>query len=221
MKNYYWIIPESNCALSLGSLMIHKRGKCIASPLSHWSFVYWSTLVSSFWHLITSAIHRASYCSLMFLSDVNHRKRSRGEMWWVGDGVGFAGFKEISSSFSFPGSLQLSERLHHLWKEELLTSTCEHRWKKGCSFRNTGARLGHWTQICDPMSSPLEPDQNIFHPFSRSPSPEVGGKGQGKQIPLFRKVILYCEASLGQGISAKSPSFVSLAGRSIDEECCS
>ena len=32
----------------------------------------------------------------------------------MGDGVGFVGFKEISSSFSFPGSLQLSERLHHL-----------------------------------------------------------------------------------------------------------
>lgn len=85
--------------------------------------------------------------------------------------------------------------------------------------RNTGARLGHCTQPCDPMFSPLELNQNMFHPFTRSPSPEVGGRGQGKQIPFFRKVMLYCEASSGQGISARSPRFVSLAGQSIDEVC--
>ena len=71
------------------------------------------------------------------------------------------------------------------------------------------------------MSSPLELDQNIFHPLTRSPSPEVGGRGRGKQIPFFRKVMLYCEASLGQGISARSPSFVFLEGQSIDEVCYS
>lgn len=45
--------------------------------------------------------------------------------------------------------------------------------------RNTGARLGHHTQPCDPIP-PLELDQNMFHPFTRSPSPEVGVEGRGK-----------------------------------------
>lgn len=59
------------------------------------------------------------------------RKRSRGKMWRVEDGLGFVGFKEVNSSLSFPGSLQQSAASSAVGKKGCLHPPVRTRWKKG------------------------------------------------------------------------------------------